>query len=49
MTDPELTKGNAVEVMKNAYDACANSHAVVVCTEWDEFQVHNHQASNQQS
>ncbi|XP_075256354.1 UDP-glucose 6-dehydrogenase-like isoform X2 [Convolutriloba macropyga] len=38
MTDPELTKGNAVEVMKNAYDACANSHAVVVCTEWDEFQ-----------
>ena len=28
---------NRVSLYKNAYDACAGAHAVLVLTEWDEF------------
>ena len=26
-----------VTIVNNPYDACEGAHAVVVCTEWDEF------------
>ena len=28
-----------VQVVKDPYEACKDSHALVVCTEWDEFKV----------
>jgi UDPglucose 6-dehydrogenase len=28
---------NALNVFDNAYEACKNSHAIAVLTEWDEF------------
>ncbi|XP_044269206.1 UDP-glucose 6-dehydrogenase isoform X2 [Tribolium madens] len=33
---PEMVK-KAVSVYQDAYLACENSHAIVLCTEWDEF------------
>lgn len=26
-----------IEVVKSAYEAAENAHAIVICTEWDEF------------
>jgi UDPglucose 6-dehydrogenase len=28
-----------VTMVHNPYEACNNSHAIVICTEWDEFKV----------
>jgi hypothetical protein len=28
---------STAEVVNNAYDAAKGAHAIVVCTEWDEF------------
>jgi hypothetical protein len=28
---------STAEVVSNAYDAAKGAHAIVVCTEWDEF------------
>jgi UDPglucose 6-dehydrogenase len=33
---PEKVK-KAITVYQDAYSACENSHAIVLCTEWDEF------------
>lgn len=33
---PELVK-KSVKVFGDAYSATAGAHAIVVCTEWDEF------------
>jgi UDP-glucose 6-dehydrogenase len=30
---------NHVLIANNAYDAAKDSHALVICTEWDEFKV----------
>jgi UDPglucose 6-dehydrogenase len=35
---PEKVK-KAITVYQDAYSACENSHAIVLCTEWDEFKV----------
>ncbi|XP_014220926.1 UDP-glucose 6-dehydrogenase isoform X1 [Trichogramma pretiosum] len=34
--EPELVKSR-VSIFKDAYSATKNTHAIVVCTEWDEF------------
>ncbi|BDA43347.1 UDP-glucose 6-dehydrogenase 1 [Coccomyxa sp. Obi] len=34
---------NAVSVFKDAYEACKDSHALAVLTEWDEFKALNYQ------
>lgn len=34
--NPEKVLEN-VTIYNNSYDACSDAHAVVVCTEWDEF------------
>ena len=28
-----------VRMVHDPYEACKNSHAIVICTEWDEFKV----------
>jgi UDPglucose 6-dehydrogenase len=33
----EAENSNALNVFDNAYEACKNSHAIAVLTEWDEF------------
>jgi len=38
ITDAEMQKSLTVSVAESAYDACSEAHALVVCTEWDEFQ-----------
>ncbi len=30
---------NHVQIASNAYEAARESHALVICTEWDEFKV----------
>ena len=30
-----------VQIANDAYEAAKDSHALVVCTEWDEFKVNN--------
>ncbi|XP_063727545.1 UDP-glucose 6-dehydrogenase-like [Symsagittifera roscoffensis] len=37
LTEAEALKGSSITVCSSAYEACDQSHAVVVCTEWDEF------------
>lgn len=32
---------NAVNVFDNAYEACENSHAIAILTEWDEFKTYD--------
>jgi UDPglucose 6-dehydrogenase len=34
---------NLVNVYNNAYDACLDSHAIAIVTEWDEFKTYNWQ------
>jgi UDP-glucose 6-dehydrogenase len=36
--DPEKVK-KLVKIERDAYAALENAHALVVCTEWDEFKV----------
>lgn len=38
IAEPEMIK-NRVCIYKDAYDATKNTHAIVLCTEWDEFVV----------
>lgn len=35
---PDAVK-NAISIYQDAYSACEKSHAIVLCTEWDEFKV----------
>lgn len=35
---PEYVR-KAIEIFDNAYDAVADTYAIVLCTEWDEFVV----------
>ncbi|AXB55398.1 UDP-glucose 6-dehydrogenase [Flavobacterium fluviale] len=37
----EEENGNAVNVFDNAYEACENSHAIAILTEWDEFKTYD--------
>jgi len=37
MVKDEQTYNERVNVFDNAYDACKNSHAILILTEWDEF------------
>ena len=37
----EEDNGNAVNVFDNAYEACENSHAIAILTEWDEFKTYD--------
>ena len=32
---------NHVQIANDAYEAAKDSHALVICTEWDEFKVNN--------
>ncbi len=46
LTSPAVTENpeyvrNAVKVQSNPYSAVERAHAIVVCTEWDDFQVEN--------
>lgn len=34
--DPESVR-KSIEIFSDPYEAIANSHAIVICTEWDEF------------
>ena len=34
-----------VTLVHDPYEACVNSHAIVICTEWDEFKVNIFNAS----
>ena len=45
LTEAEALKGSSITVCSSAYEACDQSHAVVVCTEWDEFKVRQHKYS----
>ena len=36
-----LSVADLVTICPDAYSAAANSHALVICTEWDEFAVSN--------
>ncbi|XP_033231209.1 UDP-glucose 6-dehydrogenase [Belonocnema kinseyi] len=36
IAEPEMIK-NRISIHKHAYDATKNTHAIVLCTEWDEF------------
>lgn len=38
---PEYVR-KAIEIFDNAYDAVADTYAIVLCTEWDEFVVSVH-------
>jgi len=33
---------NSIEVVTDPYDACVNSHAIAILTEWDEFKTYNY-------
>lgn len=42
LTHPSVTNNpedvkNRISIYKNAYSATRNTHAIVLCTEWDEF------------
>lgn len=37
--EPENVRKSLVTVHPNAYEATAGTHAIVLCTEWDEFVV----------
>lgn len=34
--EPEIVR-NSISVYDNAYSATQGTHAIVICTEWDEF------------
>lgn len=36
--NPELVQ-RAVNIKNDAYEAVTGAHAIVICTEWDEFEV----------
>lgn len=36
--DPQRVE-NLVRICHDPYEACMGSHAIAVCTEWDEFKV----------
>lgn len=38
--DPEYVKSR-ISIYKDAYSATKGTHAIVLCTEWDEFVVSN--------
>ena len=38
IAEPEMIK-NRVSIYNDPYDATQNTHAIVLCTEWDEFVV----------
>ena len=37
--DTEYTVDRLVTISHDPYTATADSHAIVICTEWDEFKV----------
>lgn len=39
--NPELVQ-RAVSIKHDAYEAVTGAHAIVICTEWDEFEVYIH-------
>lgn len=39
-SDPEYVKSR-ISIYKDAYSATKGTHAIVLCTEWDEFVVSN--------
>lgn len=44
LTSPSVTENpqyvrEAVKIQSNPYSAVERAHAIVVCTEWDDFQV----------
>jgi UDPglucose 6-dehydrogenase len=44
LTHPEITEEpervrESVTIHSDAYSATAGTHAVIICTEWDEFKV----------
>ncbi len=43
LTDLDEKNLNLVSVYNNAYDACLDSHAIAIVTEWDEFKTYNWQ------
>lgn len=51
LTHPSITNNpqhvkNRISIYKDAYSATTGTHAIVVCTEWDEFIVSNNQGRN---
>lgn len=47
LTNPSVTDNpeyvrQAVKIQPNPYSAVIGTHAIVICTEWDEFEVRTH-------
>ena len=42
-TRTELENENSIQTFNNPYEACENSHAIAVLTEWDEFKEYDWQ------
>jgi len=40
----EFPDGSAVTVFKDPYEATARTHALVICTEWEEFKTYDYLA-----